>query len=234
MKIKILLTVIIIAIILIIIVIIAIPKEMTKDKMLEVAQELDFGQLNEEIDDNIVRVKEKYEGNIYKYSSYIEEIYADYVEIGGFKVYLTKDELKMLNKGEKITIVGKVNKIDIDENYNTRTIGTISDCKFVGEMKNAYFVDKTFTITGNFRVTDSSLKRYGYKDYSIDTTITEYVHTNESISKARYYFEKGNFNEDEIVEGDKIQIIGTPTLFTVEGYTSIELKNIQFIKEINE
>lgn len=201
---------------------------------LKVEKELDFKLLNEEVDHNLARVKEKYEGEIYKYSFYIEEINADYVELGAFKVYLKKDELRTLNKGEKITIVGKVNKIDINENYKTRTIGKYTDCKFIGEMKNAYFVDNTFTITGNFRITDNSIKSKGYRDYNIKTINEEYTHTNESLPEACYYFEKNYFNNNEITEGDKIQIIGTPTLFTVQGYTSIEIKDIQSINKINE
>ena len=50
---------------------------MSKDKMLEVAKELNFEQLNEEVDNNLTRVKEN------------------------TKVVLKKDELKTLNKGEK-------------------------------------------------------------------------------------------------------------------------------------
>ena len=214
------------------------PTKMTKEQMLEVAKELDFKQLSEDVDNNMARVKEEYEGNIYKYSFYIEEINEDYVELGGFKVYLIKDELITLSKGEKITVVGEVNKIDVNEDYKTRTVGRNDDCSFIGEMKNAYLVSKTFNITGTFRITDSSIKSKGYKDYSINTINEEYVHANEKLPDACFYIDKSSINKfnefNEIKQGDKIEVIGTLILFTVQGYTSIEIQDIQSIMKANE
>lgn len=200
-KILVLIAIVVLAIIGIIAVIKQDPtKKMTKDQMLQVAEELNIGNLNKEIAENQARVKDKYIGNIYKYSMYINNITDQYVEMGSFKVYLQPDELKKLSKNKKITVVGKIDNISIDTSkmgipYSTKW----DNFYFYGyeiEMKNAYFVSDTFEIVG-------ILHRSKKSNYEYSLKIQDEIYLNDNVTYSKgseiIYFDNSNGNIDTMV-----------------------------------
>ena len=100
-------------------------EEMTQEEMIETAQELDA----EDIDTFLSlstrdkdKVKEEYEGNIYKYTAFVDETLLDEVTMGIpgdptaseqnvvylHRVYvkLPKETVETLNRGDEITVIG--------------------------------------------------------------------------------------------------------------------------------
>lgn len=100
-------------------------EEMTQEEMIETAQELDAEDIDTFLSLSIRdkdKVKEEYEGNIYKYTAFVDETLLDEVTMGIpgdptaseqnvvylHRVYveLPKETVETLNRGDEITVIG--------------------------------------------------------------------------------------------------------------------------------
>lgn len=107
-----------------------IEEGMTQEEMLATAQELDAEEVSTFIslsNRDKDKVREEYEGNIYKYTAFVDETLLDEVTIGIpgdptaseqnivylYRVYveLPKETVETLNRGDEITVVGTM-KLD--------------------------------------------------------------------------------------------------------------------------
>ena len=99
-------------------------------------------------------------------------------------------------------------------------------------MKDAYLIGNSFTITGTF-----SSKYKGtldLKNYRLETQENEvYILNGTYYDNPSFYFGKNKLENNEFVDGDKIEIIGTPTFCTGNGWHYIGIENIQSVKKIN-
>lgn len=176
---------------------------MTKEEMLSQSSELDLATIYNDIDENVLRAEDTYVGNVYTYSGYVKEITTEYVQIDTFKIHLSTDELKSLNKGEKITIVGVVE--------------SISDTHWV-TMSNAYYIGNIYEVSG---VIDIAHMTYTTTDFVQHTrkpeewycTLTtldgiEYHLEEDIASEHREEFGKTTIDGVEVKEGDTITISG--------------------------
>lgn len=133
---------------------------MTVDDMLAVAEEADAIQINDDYD-NQAKAKQLYCGKILKITGKVEEIHEDYILLGGAKkeycpavwVYLSTDDIVLLEEGQQITIVGQT------EAELRKTTGLVAmlglESDFL-EMKEAYLVADTFEVSGRFLGTNYS------------------------------------------------------------------------------
>ena len=111
-------------------------KKMSKEEMLEIAQEITTKDIYEDFGINEKNAREKYIGNIYKYTGVVKEVGDNYVSldsqsnhIGEYKkIYLSEEELKQVYKGQSITVVGKITKISGNAYFKSAYF----------EMKDAY------------------------------------------------------------------------------------------------
>lgn len=140
-------------------------KVMSKEEMLEVAEELKFNEVVENMKENQIRAQEKYIENIYKFNCFVSSIENNYIIYQGdeneyleMKIYLNDEELKKINKGDGITIVGKINNLG----YSKKTSMMLEyiEC----EVKNAYVISEdTLEITGTINgIKEKKLTAYTY------------------------------------------------------------------------
>lgn len=127
--------------------------KMSKEKMMEKAQELNLREFEENIKENKINAQEKYTGNIYIISGFVKSIGEDNIILNYYgsrvKVYLSKDEIKSLENNKRIDIVGKMNDVDyITEENNSDEIISIwgtttssTEKVAVGTMKKAYLLE---------------------------------------------------------------------------------------------
>lgn len=125
---------------------------MTKDEMLEVAENINLTDVVNAFSENKARAEQTYLDNIYTISALVYNIESDYctIECTGnngdkvISVYLDKSELALLNSGEMITVVGKISKTD---NYF--------------KIDNAFYVGNTIEITGTLKIEDTYITYQG-------------------------------------------------------------------------
>lgn len=163
-KSKIIIPVAIVIVILVVLGIVFFTGKMSKEKMLSVAEELNFTDFNKNVQENQTRAKETYSKNVYKVTGYVENIENDYIVLYDFdaqygyspkiNAYLPKEDIKQIEKNQKITIIGKLDNIE----YKTepRMVGGMSYSTNygTGEMKTAYLLEDTFEITGIATIPD--------------------------------------------------------------------------------
>ena len=128
--------------------------KMTKEDMLAVAEEVNAKQINDDYD-NQARAKQLYCGKTLKITGKVEEIHEDYILLGGATenycpavwVYLSTDDLVLLEQGQQITIVGQTETELRKAADFWAMLGAESD--FL-EMKQAYLVETIFEVTGRY------------------------------------------------------------------------------------
>ncbi len=227
--------------------------KMSKEEMIQVAEELKPMELTSALNDNILNAKEKYNNHVFIYKGYVEEIESDHVKIGIIDVYLDKDTLKTLNKWQKIEVVGVLNNVDIQTTQKT-VAGTTYEAKTtVGEMKQAYFINDTFEFTGTIDIAEKSFQYYengrtvyySRKDNEwycnlkviegIEYSLTENVEESD-----RKFKEQGDttINGITIKDGDKVKVVGkviNPGANTTSLSNTVpQIQHIQSIEVIKE
>ncbi|MBR3882138.1 MAG: hypothetical protein IKJ36_02600 [Clostridia bacterium] len=215
-KILVLIGIIIIALVLIWV---FIPSNVSKEVVLETAQELEINEFNKEINNNIERAKELYVGNAYYYTDYVDNISGTTVKLGNFEISLNKDDIKKITKGQMIKIVGKIKKIEMKEIQKTSFMGSsYTENEIRVKMENVYLVDDTYTITGKVNIADKYLVlASNFKKVTRDNDdwycyiefLGNEVHLIEEIEeKNRNFVEEGAtiINGVEIKDGDNITI----------------------------
>lgn len=93
--------------------------KMSKEEMLAIAETLTEEQIYQAFDVNEKNAKDKYIGNIYKYTGIVKEVGNDFVALddttthqGAYKkIYLSENELKAVSKGQSITVIGRITAI---------------------------------------------------------------------------------------------------------------------------
>lgn len=116
---------------------------MTKDEMLEVAENINLTDVANAFSENKARAEQTYLDNVYTISALVGSIESDHCTIkctgnNGdkiFSVYLDKSELALLNSGEMITVVGKISSYF--------------------EIDNAFYVGNTIEMTGTLKIEDT-------------------------------------------------------------------------------
>lgn len=120
----------------------------TKDEMLETAENLDIEVIYKAVSVNKVRAEEKYLGNTYVIKGIVKEIGNNYVDItmtgGTIRTYLPTDDIKLLSTMEWVEIVGEISVVDyyIDGNdpWSSDGMGV--------EMTPAYIANNIYTVEG--------------------------------------------------------------------------------------
>lgn len=110
--------------------------KISKEEMLNQAIELDYTTINNEKFDNIARATEKYVGKIFTYTATVTDISTDHCfifeelpngrHIKPVEVYLSTEDLTKISKGDNITIVGKLDKLDMGMNLTIKQAYLIS------------------------------------------------------------------------------------------------------------
>ena len=116
----------------------------SKEELLQSATEITRNELYEaRIFENVLK-GDDYLNNTYTYMDFVRSIETEYVIMSSvvndniiFKVYLDREELKTLNVGEKVTVVGIVDSIEKQD-----------DLTAIVTMKTARFVTNRSTVTG--------------------------------------------------------------------------------------
>lgn len=157
----------IVLIITIVIIILVANSKMSKKDMLYIAKELTFQEINEEMENNQTRAKEKYIGNVYLITGYIKEFKGNNIILedngnSDIIVTLSKEEIMNLDNGQKVMIVGKFN--DFKSNKETKQIGdgSYTEETYTLYMKNAYIEKDNFTITGTISIPELQYYLYSY------------------------------------------------------------------------
>ena len=133
---------------------------LTAEEMLKQATELTYMDVYDSKPwENLVRAENTYVGNMYTSSAYfVQEVETEYAVVENasgysnakFKLYLSRDELGLLNKGEKIQFVGIVDSIEKE-----------SDLVVVFTMREAHYVTNRMTLFGEFSTTEYDGNKYG-------------------------------------------------------------------------
>ena len=99
----------------------------SKAKLLKEATYLDWHLVYDTVANNPAKA-EDYEGKYYKFHGKVENIESDYCVLSDtgscygyhkyINVYLSSDELKKLNDGKEITVIGKLKDIEDDASFN--------------------------------------------------------------------------------------------------------------------
>ena len=180
-------------------------KIMTKEEMLKQNSIfLDLPSLDSELNENLARTKEKYKtGTIYKFEGFVNSIYDSYIELHSgnliLYVYLPVEEIKLLDKQQKIGIVGKLSNIDIKEQEKMSYGYSYTEKNTIVTFDNSYIMQDTFEITGTVNIP---------KPASIFTPPISDWYCNIDVgttSKVRYditeYAKEKSFTNPSIVNG---------------------------------
>jgi uncharacterized protein YdeI (BOF family) len=214
--------------------------DMSKDDMLAIADEVNLTDIETDLSDNRARAEATYIGNTYIASGFVLEIESDYCEIISsynyitfrLRAYIPKDDLIEISPDNKITIVGTIDKFDVEQ---STVNGTTHDNEYV-EMQNAYYVGDIHEITGNVYVMNSFISiPNGNKSGSIDD-LYFYIADENSIryklpDNAISNFERGRDGTSATVLGVNINFNnGTASLsstdtITVSGQVRYNSKN---------
>ena len=145
----------------------ACSKTASKEDMLAVASKLDNVQFFNDVRNNPLTAEDKYLNNYYIISGYVDSVEKDCAKFSnGFTVYLNDEELKKINKFEKVEIVGEMISL-ANEEVNKVVGGTTSSAtKVVAEVRNAYITNNTFEVTGKISMYYMDLLDYNGKTHT--------------------------------------------------------------------
>lgn len=202
LNLKIIISVALILVVAIIGIVILTNGKMSKEKMLEIAKDLSFTELNNEIKENKSRANEKYSGNVYIITGYVKDFDNKTITLYDtgntiIKATISKDEINSLDKGQKVTIVGKIDKFEFTEEKESVAGATYTTNTYIAEMKNAYIENDVFVIDGIIEIPDESYLlrdingKTSWKKHSIDEwyccinnyDITEFAETKNFTTK---------------------------------------------------
>lgn len=173
-KLKIIVSISILIIAIICIVFFAMNKKMSKDEMLNISQKIELQEFNKDVIENKERAKDKYEKNIYEITGFITDIADKTIVVednnSKFVAYVSKEDIKKIDKNQKISIVGKVEKIDIEEKENMVAGNQYKTTKAVAELRNACIIEDTFEIVGTIVIPEK--KYYLYDSVTKKNTLS--------------------------------------------------------------
>lgn len=166
---------------------------MSKDEMLKSAEILEINELRNEMTENLSRAKSEYNNKVYKCTDYVYSIENDYIYLGpdNIKVYLSTEEMNKLSRGQKISIVGKLENLNLETEEDIMGLGEFTEYNIYGTMKNAYLIDETFEIEGTI---------------SINNKNNWYCHLINSLDE-KYYLEDNILEENKNFDDESKTII---------------------------
>lgn len=189
------------------------PEEtaMTKEQMLEQAQELNLADLRTEFRENQVRAEDTYIGNIFTFTDFIREIGTDCIAMSNVYVYLPKEEIMELNRYDMITIVGRIDNLngspafDVDKLNNEK----------IYEIKDAHYVTNELNLVGTIKIQDivpyKTYDNFWYCSIStlndISYRLTDFV--NDDVLNTIYNDRNVIISDMIINSGDEVKITGT-------------------------
>lgn len=173
---------------------------LSKEELLESAIEVKALDINNLTIEDVNKAKEEYCDKTLKMTGPIERIEEEYIEIGyhdcAIKVYLSSEEISMLEEGQQVTVVGQTS--DSIEEYNDPS-STVVDPTLYYEMSPAYFVEDYFEVTG-------VIQTNGIKVENIDAI--RGVQWAEGVDKSEYEWKKVTISAkviDEKINGNYIR-----------------------------
>ncbi|NBI09252.1 hypothetical protein D1641_04365 [Colidextribacter sp. OB.20] len=129
---------------------------MTKEEMLEQAENSDLKELYEIISANKIKAEEELTGKIYCFNGYVDEIESDYIVLSYYGntivVYLPKDDIINLVKDQEIAVVGELGKVGYEDNSSWYI--SYGGCELI----NAYVAKDIYEITGKLTFRYLTLK----------------------------------------------------------------------------
>lgn len=132
---------------------------LSKEELLENAIEVKAIDINNLTIEDIDKAKQEYCNKTLNVTGPIEAIEEDYIEIGyhdcAIKVYLSSEEISMLENGQQVTVVGQTSE-SIEEYIDPSS--TVADPTFYYEMSTAYFVEDYFEVTGVIQSNGNGIK----------------------------------------------------------------------------
>lgn len=163
----------------------------TKEEMLAIAEEYRCSDIQNDSIENIVKAKQKYCNKTLLLSGMVSNIEEDHIELAPIygsnyiiDVYLSIDDLVLLEQGQLITVVGTTTDEIIDESEN------VAGCTFDYshyQMPVAYLVKDTVEVTGilkdvnnsfapafNIQIGESNVLKLIYFAENVDTSTLEY------------------------------------------------------------
>ena len=139
-------------------------KVVSKEEMLQSAEEIPLVQINDDTFDNIVKAKQLYCGKVIKLSGIVYQIQEGRVILraeehntlgkAGIAVSLSDEELMLLGKGQKIDVVGQIS--DDTENYVNIANFNYESTFFL--MTQAYVVQDRYEVTGELGGANTSFE----------------------------------------------------------------------------
>lgn len=169
--------------------------EMSLDDMLDVAQDTSIRKMGNDFAMNTTKAKEEYFNNAYKIWGVIYDIGDGYVDIRPSEdfyddpvyVYLPNEELKKLNKGDVIQVVGIITD-DTEDSFQvidpTGSPKTITLKIFV--MENAHF------LTDIYKIKDANIS-----DITYDRTTMKYTCEVEDENFDKIYVKSGQVSDEQ-------------------------------------
>lgn len=137
-------------------------KTMTKDEMLDIAEEYSASDIQSDSLNNIVSAKQKYCNKTISVSGRVRNIKENFIELSAhynsnyiIDVYLSEEELVTLEEGQEITIVGTTTDEIIEA---TETVAQYTFNYSHYQMPAAYLVKDRVEITGILKGVNSSFK----------------------------------------------------------------------------
>ena len=163
--------------------------EKTKEEMLANAQRISLAELFDAFDENKVKAEKTYFGNDFSLFGIVYEIESEYCDLGyidtvgagRLRVYLDKEDLVELNKGEIIHIVGTIyNFEDVEfKGYDTPPKDNIIN------MRTAYYIDN---ITSGVLMIEKFITKDGEK-FCIATQVQMLSGIEDEYKKYRIFFD---------------------------------------------
>lgn len=195
------------------------PEEvkMSKDEMLAVAEEYSSADIQNDSIENIVSAKQKYCNKTLLLSGAVRNIEEDHIELAPFyssnymiDVYLSIDDLVLLERGQSITVVGTTTDEIIDDSENIAEY-TFDYSHY--QMPVAYLVKDTVEVTGilkgvsnsyapafNIEIGSSNVLKLIYFAESVDTSTLEYGQKITFVAKAINENDNWHYYDAEIID----------------------------------
>ena len=154
---------------------------MTKEEMLEQAQEINPVDVYNAYQENKARAEAMYLNNVYKISGKVGSIDSDFLTIANFQVYLSGDVLIALLPSDNITVVGEISNMNKKGGeILIHGLGTVTTDVF--EMENAYFIEIFATGYVISIIEESYLHLLTIQDISTGNIISIELNSNALLS----------------------------------------------------
>lgn len=192
----------------------------SKEDMLAVAEECSATDVQNESIENIVRAKQSFCNKTLLLKGCVRDIKEDHIELSSFyganymvDVYLSVDDLVVLEKGQSIVVVGVTTEEIIED---TETAAGYSFDYSHYQMPEAYLVSDTVEVTGvlkgvnssyapafNIKIGESNVLKLIYFAEGVDTSEFEFEQEITFSAKAINENDNWHYYEAVIIDSEK-------------------------------